>query len=261
MPVSFKRSHVGPLFKGGYATSAKNCRPVSLLPIVSRKLEYFVKQQLTHFLSRHCLLPPSQFAYRKGHSTEDALILATNRWLLAKSERKHTGIVMVDMSKSFDRVDHRQLIQILFEFGLGGELLQWFCSYLSECQQCVKIKDQISTPVPCSRGVPQGSVLGPLLFVLYISDIASVLQREVCNQEFADDIVVDYSNRDPAVVCAVLTTAVTHLSSWLEDKGLQLNSAKTQVMFIRPRGAFDAAPSLVTCNNSVLHTWQHTSVC
>ena len=75
----------------------------------------------------------------------------------------------------------------------------------------------------------------------------------ICSlHKFADDIVVDYSDRDPAVVCAVLTTAVTHLSSWLEDKGLLLNSAKNQVMFIRPRGAFDAAPSLVTCNNSVL---------
>ena len=83
---------------------AKNYRPVSLLPIVSRILEYFVKQQVTDNLTEHKLFPESQFAYRRQHSTEDAVVLAINRWLMAKAERKYTGVVMVDMSKAFDRV-------------------------------------------------------------------------------------------------------------------------------------------------------------
>ena len=81
---------------------------------------------------------------------------------------------MVYLSSAFDRVDHRQLVKILFEFGLGGVVLQWFCSYLFERQQCVEIKDHISWPVPCSIDVPQGRVLGPLFFVINVSDIASV---------------------------------------------------------------------------------------
>ena len=92
VPVCFKTSHISPLFKSGDATSPTNYRPVSLLPILSRILEFFVKKQLTAYLTQHSILPSSQFAYRKMHSTEDALVLAANRWLLAKQERKYTGI-------------------------------------------------------------------------------------------------------------------------------------------------------------------------
>ena len=175
VPSLYKVSHISPLFKNGDPSLARNYRPVSLLPVVSRILEHFVKTQLTKFLHDHSLLPPSQFAYRKSHSTEDALVLATNRWLLAKSERKHTGVIMVDMSKAFDRVQHGRLIQVLFEYGIGHIPLLWFCSYLTDRRQIVRVKDVFSKSVECSRGVPQGSVLGPLLFVLYTSQMSSIL--------------------------------------------------------------------------------------
>jgi len=167
VPSSFKHSHVCPLYKSGDQTSARNYRPVSLLPIVSRVLEHFVKEQLSSYLQRNNLYPPSQFAYRKSHSTEDALVLATNRWYRARSDRLHTGIIMIDMSKAFDRVQHPRLINELYALGISGVPLLWFCSYLSGRTQQVKVKDSMSRPVACSRGVPQGSVLGPILFVLY----------------------------------------------------------------------------------------------
>jgi len=99
VPTSYKHSHISPLYKSGDKSAARNYRPVSLLPILSRILEHFVKQQLSDYLNVNQLIPATQFAYRKHHSTEDALVLATNRWLMAKSERKHTGLVMIDMSK------------------------------------------------------------------------------------------------------------------------------------------------------------------
>lgn len=251
VPLSFKLSHISPLYKSGDVASAKNYRPVSLLPIISRILEYFVKKQITCFLDRMQLLPPTQFAYRKNHSTEDALVLATNRWLMARTQHRHTGVIMVDMSKAFDRVQHARMISVLFELGVSGVPLLWFCSYLSDRVQRVRVKDSLSEAVPCLRGVPQGSVLGPLLFVLYTSSITDAVPQSICHQEFADDIVLDYSHSDPAVVCTALTQAITDLASWLNDIGLVLNSAKTQVMFLRPRGYRDG-PCSVSCGDSVL---------
>ena len=117
VPKIFKCSHVCPLFKSGDKSSPRNYRPVSLLPTASRILEYFVKEQLTGFLSTNGLYSTGQFAYRKQHLTEDALILATNRWQLAKSEKKYTAVAMLDMSKAFDRVQHEKLISDLFSPG------------------------------------------------------------------------------------------------------------------------------------------------
>lgn len=254
VPSSFKVSHVSPLFKGGDPAIAKNYRPVSLLPIVSRILEGFVKQQLTAYLSRHQLLPVSQFAYRKSHSTEDALTLAVNRWQLAKSERKYTGVILVDMSKAFDRVQHARLLQELFSLGLYGTTLEWFRSYVSDRRQQVKAGGILSGAVPCTRGVPQGSVLGPLLFVLYTRNLHSVVPMSVCHQEFADDIVLDYSHKKPTAVTSMLSTAVTSLADWLESIGLILNSQKTQVMFVKPRGGLDVSSAVYCAQERLTET-------
>ena len=95
------------------------------------------------------------------------MVLAINRWLTAKTERKYTGVVMVDMSKAFNQVKHSRPIADLFSLGISGLALQWFCSYLSERFQQIKIGDNLSSSTACSRGVPQGSVLGPILFIIY----------------------------------------------------------------------------------------------
>ena len=207
---------------------------MSFLPILYRILEFFVNKQLTAYLTQHSILPSSQFAYRKMHSTDNTLVLAAHRRLLAKQERKYTGIVMVDMSKAFDRVKHQCLIDKLFTLGVNGRVLLWLASYLSGRSQRVKVCDALSDAVPCSRGVPQGSFLGPLLFVLYTIDISDVIPCIVVHQEFADDIILHYSDSDLETVCKTLTTPVTRLSDWLSEIGLLLNTGKTQVMLIQP---------------------------
>ena len=244
LPSTFKSSHVTPLFKGGDPTSPTNYRPVSLLPIISRILEAFVKKQLTTYLESAQLLPTSQFAYRKQHSTEDALALAVNRWSLAKSRREYTGVVFVDMSKAFDRVQHERLLTELFSLGISGTPLTWFADYLSGRFQQIRVQGHLSPAVSCSRGVPQGSVLGPLLFVLYTSTLSTILPPAVNHQEFADDITLDCSDTDPTEVCRTLSHAITSLATWLEDIGLLLNAAKTQLLFIKPRGADDTQPEV-----------------
>ena len=160
-PRAFKLSHISPLFKSGDVSAAKNFRPVSQLPIVSRILEYFMKQQLTTYLSKNGLFSESKFAYRRQRSTEDAVVLAINRWLSAKTERKHTGVVMADMSKAFYQVKHSRLIADLFSLSISGLALQWFCSYLSERFQQIKMGDNLSSSTACSREVPKAVSLDP----------------------------------------------------------------------------------------------------
>ena len=140
------------------------------------------------------------------------------------------------MSKAFDRVQHARLINELFTLGIAGTPLQWLCSYLSGRTQQVKVDKQLSSIVPCSRGVPQGSVLGPMLFVLYTHHISSILPPNVLDQEFADDIVIEFSHADLNLVCSTLTTAINNVQRWLGEIGLLMNTQKTQVMIVQPRG-------------------------
>ena len=247
VPDAFKLSFVSPLFKGGDASLATNYRPVSLLPVVSRLLETLVKTRLMSFLSANNLLPPTQFAYRQQHSTEDALTLAVDRWTRAKSNFMTTGVVLVDMSKAFDRVRHERLLSTLFSMGVCGTALEWFSSYLTGRRQRVKVGSQLSPGITCTRGVPQGSVLGPILFLLYTSSLSSILPSEIAHQEFADDIMLDYSHKDPNVIGSILSTGVSKLADWLDDIGLLLNEKKTQVMFILRRGATPSQSLQVKC--------------
>eukprot|EP00117_Sycon_ciliatum_P000874 scpid70740/ scgid3067/ Probable RNA-directed DNA polymerase from transposon X-element; Reverse transcriptase len=248
VPACFNLPYVSPLFRSGDTAVVGNYRPVSLLPIVSRLLEHCVKKQIMAHLQDHHLLPASRFAYRKSHSTEGALVLAVNRWLLARSKRQHTGVIMVDMSKAVDRVQHQRLMTVLYQHGIGGTVLSWITSYLRNRRQQIKVADILSAPVDCSRGVPQGSVLGPLLFVLYTSELSAILPMQVSHQEFADDIVLDFSDSDKHLVCNVFSSAVSKLADWLCSIGLVLNSAKTQVLFIQPRGRPSAMPGIY-CND------------
>ena len=177
----------------------------------------------------------------------------TNRWQEAKQRRQTTGIVMVDMSKAFDRVGHSKLITDLHSLGILGTALAWFCSYLSCRVQSVKIGLKISSEVKCTRGVPQGSVLGPLLFVVYTRGLHDILPRSICHQEFADDIIINTSHPDPHVVTAKLSEGITCLADWLEDRGLLRNQSKTQVMFIKPCGVM-VVPGIVNCRGAPLVT-------
>ena len=139
----------------------------------------------------------------------------------------------------------------LFSLGIAGIQLLWFCSYLSGRFQHIKVLDQLSDATACSRGVPQGSVLGPMLFVLYTRDICRILPTTVCHQEFADDIVIDISDENPTTVCNALTAAVTSLANRLHEIGLLLNSQKTQLLFMKPRTSPDFNPK-VYCGADLL---------
>ena len=184
VPVSLKIANVRPLFWSGDKNASRNYHPISLLPLIASKiLEKIVHKCLCDFVSTHSLLPANQLAYRPQHSTEDASTLAMDRYLSSADHQLHTGAVLVD------KVRHQLMIQDLFALGVSSTVLRWFASYFTDRRQRVVLASgQCSGLTACEYGVPQNSVLGPLLFSLYTMDLHSVTSP-AHSQLFADDIL------------------------------------------------------------------------
>ena len=234
VPSVFKQARITPVFKGGDETQPQQYRPISLLPILSKILERLVQRRVMAYLVNKNLLPSAQFAYRPQHSTEDSLVLLTDKLLHARDRHSHTGVVSVDLSKAFDRVNHQRLIVELFLVGIQSTALRWFSSYLTDRIQYVSIPGKTSSSVhTCQRGVPQGSVLGPLLYLLYVRNLESVVRPfSVDLQLYADDILLTCSHSSEEVVNQRLTSASSALSDYLLSMQLIVNTSKTTVLGI-----------------------------
>ena len=187
VPDGFKKAVVTPLIKN---EDMKNYCPVSGLSFISKLVEHVVAKQLVDHIHQHDLDNSYQSAYKSGHSTEMALLSIKNYIHLSLSRGEATALVLLDLSAAFDTIDHSTLLDCLLDwFGVGGLALKWFSSYLTEHYQCVKIGSTLSKLQKLLFGVPQGSVLGPLLFSLYTSSLSTLIGRhEGVNFHFyADD--------------------------------------------------------------------------
>jgi retron-type reverse transcriptase len=182
----FKTAKVTPIFKAKDAQEFTNYRPISLLPTISKILEKNVHKRLYNFLNMQGLFYPSQYGFRPKHSTIQAISEFTSH--ISDSNEKHENSlsVFLDLSKAFDTIDHNILLRKLNHYGVRGVALDWFRSYLSERNQFVKFKSTESELLNVSCGVPQGSVLGPLLFIIYTNDLPNSLNYSTCIL-FADD--------------------------------------------------------------------------
>ena len=176
-PRPWKCSRITALFKSGDRTSASNYRPISILPTLSKILEKATYSQLYHYLTANDLLTKKQFGFRKGFSTESALTTFADEVLLNMEQGKLCWALFVDLTKAFDTVDHGILLSKLFSIGLSGNSLQWFRSYATERKQRTSCENELSSELTVTHGVPQGSILGPLPFVIYIILLCVTLRR------------------------------------------------------------------------------------
>ena len=190
-PDDLKHADVSPIIKDKKLDSEVygNFRPVSSLPFLSKVIEKVALSQFSDYLNENSLIPPDQSAYLPGHSCETALCKVVSDIQRMLSERKAVILVQLDLSAAFDTIDHAALILLLEQrFGVKGVALKFFKSYLSNRTYSVKIKHVKGGKVILVYGVPQGSILGPLLFILYIADLpALVAKHNISAHCYADD--------------------------------------------------------------------------
>lgn len=238
VPVSQKHAVVSPLIKkvGLDTSDPSNYRPVSNLTFMSKVVERAVAEQLHEYLTVYKLLPRNQSAYRKFHSTETALLRVWSDILMAADCRHVTLLSLIDLSAAFDCVDHGILLRRLeITFGLKDTVLRWVSSYLSDRTQQIAYSGQLSAVQSVLYGVPQGSVLGPLLYVLYTAELHQLVQRHGVNMhQYADDCQLYLSSPVPQAAAAVskLSECLSDVNDWLSCSRLRLNASKTQVIWM-----------------------------
>ena len=230
IPPEWKTAIVTPIFKAGSKKECSNYRPISVLPVVSKILERAIHDQLYHHLSENNLLTSTQSGFRPKHSTLTAAIDVTDYILSNMDNGDLTGAVFLDLKKAFDTVDHTILLSKLSHLGVIGKELNWFANYLKNRQQCTVIDSMYSGYGQVKVGVPQGSILGPLLFVCFINDLPNVIPDKSKVVLYADDTGIMCKSKSIAHLNNVLNKVVDNVDSWMSTNKLTVNASKTKVM-------------------------------
>ena len=227
IPKAMKLAKVVPIYKNkGSNAEMKNYRPVSLLPVFSKVLERIVYNRLFNFVIKHKLLYTSQYSFQKNLSTELAILELQDGINTSLNEKECCVGIFMDLSKAFDTLDHDILLNKLNHYGIRGIALSWFQNYLSDRNQYVCINGCNSELLPITCGVPQGSILGPLLFLIYVNDLATI-SKYAATILFADDTNVIYTGKTYDDVSRIIQTDLKNLSNWFKCNKLALNETKT----------------------------------
>ena len=194
-------------------------------------LEKHVHDSLMSYLSSNSLLHSTQSGFRPNHSCETSLLQMVNKWLGAINNSQMIGMVMIDFRKAFDLVDHTLLLKKLKYYKLSEETISWFSSYLMGRKQKVFVNNTFSEAEYIICGVPQGSILGPLLFLLFINDLPLSIDN-VLTDLYADDTTLYFIDKSQACIEQQLQTALHKLSEWCKENGMLINTTKTKAMLI-----------------------------
>ena len=254
-----KKSHLDKNILGNY-------RPVSNLAFIGKLIEKIILKQLNEHLSTNDLLDPLQSAYRVNHSTETAILRVHSDIAKALDQQKATLLVLLDLSAAFDTIDTIRLLNLLQTYyGISGNALALLRSYLTSRTQSVRIDQFKSEEKVVKHGVPQGSVLGPVLFTLYTAPLSKIIQRHGVNfHKYADDTQL-YTHFDPRKTCEIesavqtLESCLHDVSNWMRTNFLKLNEAKTEVLIVASKHqqkfvqdlSINIGGNVIKCSNSV----------
>jgi len=232
-PLKFKKAKVIPVHKSGDCSSPSNYRPISILSVLSKPIEKHIQTSLNSYFMKNNLLHEDQSGFRKNYSCHTALTQLTDSLLHNINDNKFTGLLFVDFEKAFDVINHSLLLRKLELYKLPPEVIQLLENFLSNRQQLVSVNNQASELLPIRHGVPQGSVLGPLLFSVYVNDLPCFIK---CNCEmFADDTTLFCSDSDSSRLTSKLQYSIDRLIIWTQLNHMSLNAQKTKCMYVSAR--------------------------
>lgn len=235
-PDELKLAKVIPLPKSKELNDPNNYRPISLLSIISKPLEKHIHAHLLDYLDKFELLHTLQSGYRPKHSCHTALSHMTNKWLANIDEDKMTGAVFLDLRKAFDLINHNILIDKLNLYLKCEKTVSFLRSYLDNRQQCVYAHGEFSTNGYLKSGVPQGSVLGPLLFCIFINDLPLNLSDPTVDCElFADDTTLHTARKEKQEIENALQSSLDEVSSWCSSNCMLIHPQKTKSMLVSTR--------------------------
>ena len=232
IPDGLKIALVTPIFKANENNEFKNYRPISVLTSFSKLLEKLMYKRLINHIEKNNILTQHQYGFRENRSTELAIIELVDRVTKAIDRGEYTIGIFLDLSKAFDTIDHRILIKKLDHYGIRGITQLWFQDYLKNRKQIVKYNQIKSKEMVIKSGVPQGSILGPILFLLYINDIENC-SKLISFILFADDTNIFYSNKCLKTLSNIIQTEIDKVAEWLNVNKLSLNTTKTKIILFR----------------------------
>ena len=248
-PDSMKIAIISPIFKEGDPDDITNYRPISVLPILSKLFERAAANQIVDFLEKNNIISNRQHAYRKSHSTETCLFELLNNIYKNLDEKLYVAVAKLDLSKAFDSISHDLLLLKMQKLGLENTSLKWIKSYLSDRKQITQFKDFTSTTEKIKSGVPQGSILGPLLFLCYVNDLPNVFEKKCEMLSYADDTQLLVTARTKDELKNKLENALNSAQNWY-SKNLMLNNiGKTEFVVFSPYDKSESLQCEFFCNN------------
>ena len=231
VPPDWKTANVVPLFKKGDKSKAENYRPISLTPHTCKVLEHVVFSSIMSHFDKYSILDDAQHGFRKNRSCVSQLITTLNDFAFTLKQKEQTDAILLDFSKAFDKVDHLGLLSKMEHYGIRGPLLEWTSSFLVGRKQRVVIDGKASEPTDVLSGVPQGTVLGPLFFLIYINDISKNLTPGTKIRLFADDSLLYRTIRSPAD-CKILQEDLNTLQKWEQLWKMEFHPGKCHLLQI-----------------------------